>query len=345
MAATIRDVAQRARVSTASVSRVLNNSGVVSEAIRQRVVRAAQHLHYTPHEAARSLITRRTHTIGVLLPDIYGAYFSELIRGIDRAARLSGLHLLVSGSHGDANEAVIALRSMHGRVDGVLIMSPYVDARLLVEALPPTLPIVLLNTPDENLRAAAFMIDDYGGAKVMVDHLLGLGYQRIAHVTGPEDNYESGERLRGFRDALGRVRSARALVIRGSFTEESGYLAGRQIAAATPRPDAIFAANDMMAIGCLFALTEAGIRVPEDIALAGFDDIPIARYVTPPLTTVRAQTTELGRQSLEELVRVIAEPGRTSRERRTLETQLIIRASCARGAVKPDACLADTLSI
>lgn len=328
MAATIKDVAQRARVSTASVSRVLNGSGVVSEPTRQRVLRAAQHLRYTPHEAARSLITRRTRTIGVLLPDIHGEYFSQLIRAIDRAARLSGLHLLVSSSHGDAKEAIVALRSMHGRVDGVLIMSPYVDARLLVEALPATLPIVLMNTPDESSRAAAFMIDGYGGAKAMVEHLRSLGYQRIAHISGPDNNYESGERLRGFRDALGRAQSGKPMVLPGSFTEESGYLAGRQIAAAVPRPDAVFAANDLMAIGCLFALTEAGIRVPEDIALAGFDDIPIARYVSPPLTTVRAQTTELGRQSLEELARAIEEPGSAPRKRHTLGTQLVIRASC-----------------
>lgn len=328
MAATIKDVAVRARVSTASVSRVLNGTGIVTEPTRQRVLRAAQHLCYTPHEAARSLITRRTRTIGVLLPDIHGEYFSELIRGIDRAARLIGLHLLVSSSHGDATEAAQALRSMHGRVDGVLIMSPYLDGTLLNKALPAALPAVLLNTPDDTGRAPAFMIDDFGGAKAMVEHLRALGYQRIAHITGPESNYESNERLRGFRAALGRVQASTALVVTGTFTEESGYLAGRQLAGATPRPDAVFAANDMMAIGCLFALKQAGLRVPEDVALAGFDDIPIARFVSPPLTTVRAQTAELGRKSLELLARAIEKPSGAKCERQTLGTQLVIRASC-----------------
>jgi LacI family transcriptional regulator len=328
MAATIKDVAQRARVSIASVSRTLNGTGVVTDKTRQRVLSAAKQLRYTPHEAARSLITRRTSTIGVLLPDMYGEYFSELLRGIDRAARLRGLHLLVSSSHGDAGEAALALRAMHGRVDGVLIMSPHVDALLLDRALPGSLPTVLMNTPAEADRAPAFVTDNYGGARAMVEYLLSLGYQRIAHITGPKSNFESAERLRGYRDAIGQNDAFPDLVLAGSFTEESGYLAGRQIAAATPPPDAVFAGNDMMAIGCLFALTEAGLRVPEDIALTGFDDIPIARFVSPPLTTVRAQTSDLGRQALEALTQFIADPAAVQRTRHTLSTQLVIRASC-----------------
>ncbi len=330
LAATIKDVAIRARVSTASVSRVLNGSGAVTEPTRQRVLRAAQHLRYTPHEAARSLITRRTHTIGVLLPDIHGEYFSELIRGIDRAARLRGLHLLVSSSHGDADEAALALRSMNGRVDGVLVMSPYLDAHALDDALPPTLPAVLLNTPGDAGRTTAFVIDDFGGAKAMVEHLRAQGFQRIAHIAGPEGNYESAERLRGFQAALGRTLAAKALVLPGNFTEESGYLAGQKLAAATPRPDAVFAANDMMAIGCLFALRDAGLACPADVAIAGFDDIPIARYISPPLTTVRAQTTELGRQARDELARTIDAPAGMKPMRHTLGTQLVVRESCHR---------------
>jgi len=328
MSATIKDVAQRARVSIASVSRALNGTGVVADKTRQRILRAAQHLRYTPHEAARSLITRRTHTVGVLLPDMFGEYFSELLRGIDRAGQARGLHLLVSSTHGDAQEAALALRSMHGRVDGVLIMSPYVDAQTLENALPETLPSVLLNTPSGSGRASAFMTDNFGGARAMVEHLKSLGYKRIAHITGPSNNFESCERLRGYRAAIGRESSAGNLVLSGNFTEESGYVAGRQLAIARPRPDAIFAANDMMAIGSMFALTEAGLRIPDDIAVTGFDDIPIARYVTPPLTTVRAQTTELGRQALEALALAIETPEASPRTRKTLATQLVIRSSC-----------------
>lgn len=328
MAVTIRDVAREARVSIATVSRVVNGHGNVTDETRARILGVAERLHYVPDSAARSLITGLTHTVGVLLPDMYGEYFSELIRGIDRAARQRGLHLLVSSSHGDAGEATLALRAMHGRVDGVIIMSPHVDAKLLDRALSATLPTVLLNTPADSGRAPAFVTDNYGGARAMVEHFLSLGYKRIALIAGPEGNFESAERLRGFRAALGRARSAEHPVYAGNFTEESGYIAGRQIAAAKDRPDAVFAANDMMAIGCLYALTEAGLRVPQDVALAGFDDIPIARFVTPPLTTVRAQTAELGRQALEELARAIEDPDNVRRAQHTLPTRLVIRASC-----------------
>ena len=156
----------------------------------------------------------------------------------------------------------------------------------------------------------------------MVEHLRSSGYRRIAHITGPDGNYESGKRLRGYRAALALADTDRGLVFPGSFTEESGDEAGRRIAASAPLPDAVFAANDMMAIGCLFALTEAGLRVPQDIALAGFDDIPIARFVTPPLTTVRAPTTELGRLALEELANAIERPDGVRPTRHALATQL-----------------------
>ncbi len=328
MAVTMRDVAREARVSIATVSRVVNGHGNVTVETRARILRVAERLRYVPDSAARSLITGLTHTIGVLLPDLYGEYFSELLRGIDREARRRGLHLLVSSSHGDADEATVALRSMNGRVDGVLIMSPHVDAKLLDRAVAATLPTVLMNTPAEAGRAPAFLTDNYGGARAMVEHLRSLGYERIAHISGPDGNFESAERLRGYRAALGRAHASSALVIAGNFSEESGYLAGRQIAGMAARPDAVFAANDMMAIGCLYALTEAGLAVPRDVALAGFDDIPTARFVTPPLTTVRAQTTELGRQALQELARAIEAPDAVRRARHTLPTRLVIRASC-----------------
>src|SRR5258707_15765394 len=144
---TIKDVARESDVSAATVSRVVNGHGNVTDATRARILSVAERLRYVPDSAARSLITGLTHTIGVLLPDMHGEYFSELIRGIDRAARLRGLHLLVSSSHGDANEAVLGLRAMNGRVDGVLIMSPYVDANLLDKALPASLPAGVMNTP------------------------------------------------------------------------------------------------------------------------------------------------------------------------------------------------------
>lgn len=331
MAATIKDVARQARVSIASVSRALNSSDSVTPEVRKRVLRAAHKLRYMPHAGARSLISRRTQTVGLLLPDIHGEYFSELIRGVDRAARARGLHLLVSSSHGNTIGATgDALRSMNGRVDGLLLMSPHADSEGLEAALPPGLPTVLMNTRAPGAHRTAYIVDDFGGARAATSHLRGCGYRRIAHVRGPAGNFEAEERLRGYCAGLA---GGRVLVIDGDFTEESGYLAGRALAAApAARPEAVFLANDVMAIGCLFALSQAGIQVPGDIALAGFDDIPIARYVHPPLTTVRVDVAAMGRRALERLAVTIADPEADGGSVETVPVELVVRESCGAGS-------------
>lgn len=329
MPATIRDVARAAGVSVATVSRAMNGADNVLPETKRRILDAARSLRFTPSGAARSLITRRTDTIGALLPDLHGEYFSELIRGIDRAARARGLHLLVSSSHGDADEAAAALRAMNGRVDGLLMMSPHVDAEFLSLNLPANLPAVLINTGVDLASRVRFAVDNYGGARVMTRHLAASGRKRIAFVCGPAGNDESQERLRGYRDGLRA--GARELVVEGDFTEESGWAAGRRIAQMKPRPDAVFAANDMMAIGCMAALGEAGLRVPEDVALAGFDDIPIARYVAPSLTTIRVPIAALGAAALDALVKVVERPEPSSAYTTVLPVELIVRRSCGAG--------------
>ena len=329
MAVTIKDVAREAKVSVASVSRALNGHENVTEATRKRVLGVADRLRYVPHSGARSLITRRTQTIGALLPDLYGEFFSELIRGIDLAARTHGLHLLVSSSHGNSDETRSALKSMHGRVDGLLVMSPHIDAGFLADNLPHDLPTVLMNTPVAGGAHSLLNVDNHGGAYAMVEHLVACGFQRIALISGPDDNHEARERLRGYRDALAEyLPRSREWILQGDFSEESGYRAGQAIAATPQRPDAIFACNDMMAIGCLFALKDAGLQVPQDIALGGFDDIPIARYLSPPLSTVRVRIAELGAQALERLVEEIADPAVSNVHAQTFRTELVIRSSC-----------------
>ena len=171
MAVTIKDVAREARVSVASVSRALNGHQNVTSETRARILGVVRDLRYMPHSGARSLITRRTQTIGVLLPDLYGEYFSELIRGIDVAARARGLHLLVSSSHGDAAEASSAIRAMRGRVDGLLVMSPHADADFLADNLPEDMPSVLLNTRVSGKRYSSLTVDNYRGACAMVRRL------------------------------------------------------------------------------------------------------------------------------------------------------------------------------
>jgi len=218
---------------------------------------------------------------------------------------------------------------MQGRVDGLLVMSPHADAAFLDENLPIVLPTVLINSHVRSERHAALDVDDFGGAKAMVEHLLGNGRQRIVFIAGPEVNHDVQERCRGYREALAAAGLGdSAVVLQGDFTEESGYRMAKEALAMSPRPDAIFAANDMMAIGALSALAEAGVRTPDEIAVTGFDDIPMARYVSPPLTTVRVRIAELGEAALERLARMIESPDDAAPEPRVVGTELVVRASC-----------------
>lgn len=324
-APTIRDVARAAGVSVATVSRALNRKGPLREETARRVRRVVERLRYTPHGAARSLITRRTHTIGVLLPDMFGEFFSELIRGIDLAARERGYHVLVSGFHGRQAETRTMLRAMRGRVDGLIVLSADLATRDLEASLPGDLPVVVLNGED-NGAFAAISVDNYGGAFALARHMIGRGHRRFAVVAGPARNRDAGERLRGYRDGLGRE-ARRALTLPGDFREEGGYRAASRILVENPRPSAVLAANDAMAIGLLSAFRERRVRVPEDIAVTGFDDIPIARFVSPPLTTVRVPITRLGADATTRLLDGLE--GKTRRARREiLPTSLVVRSSC-----------------
>ena len=321
--ATIRDVADAAGVSVATVSRVYNGIDAVAEPTRARVIAATAALDYVPHSGARSLSTRRTDTIGVILPDLHGEFFSELIRGIDLATRARGLHLLLSHSHGDPVEATTVLRAMRSRVDAIVVMSPYADEGVLA-ALGGSTPLVLLGSGGDAGGHPRFAIDNHAGAFAMTAHLLGAGFRRIAFVSGPADNIEAAQRLAGYRDALAAHGGVPEQVAQGDFSEQSGARAAGLLLEG-PRPDAIFAGNDMMAVGCLQALREAGLRVPDDIALAGFDDIPISRFLDPPLTTVGVPIAELGRQAVESCAEILSTgaPGAS----RTFTPQLVIRAS------------------
>jgi len=323
---TIKEVAAQAGVSVATISRVLNGKGPVRETTSRRVIETCQALHFTPHPIARSLSLRRTHTIGLLLPDLHGEFFSEVIRGIDAAARRTGYHLLVSGFHSDRQEMIAVFRALRGRVDGLIVMSPDREAAKLCSNLPSGFPLVLLNSVAEATRAIT--MDNYGGACAMVRHLQSLGHRRIAFIKGPEQNADAAGRLRGYRETVQEI-----VELQGDFSEESGYAAGASLMAMLRQPTAVFAANDAMAIGALSAFRETGVRVPQDIALTGFDDIPIARYVTPPLTTVSVDIAQLGRRAFDLLLHGLNEPGGEQTHER-LPATLVVRESCGSKIVR-----------
>jgi LacI family transcriptional regulator len=320
----------------ATVSRVVNATGEVTEATERRVREAVRRLDYVPHGGARSLTTRRTHVIGVVLPEMYGDFFSEIIRGVDRVARPAGYHVLVSGSHSDPAETEAVLHALHGRVDGLVLMMPGPEIGRLARGLPRQTPAILLNAAGPT-ALPTLRIDNRRGARLAVDHLLDLGHRRIAHVHGPEGNADAAERRLGYREALAdRGVAAEAwLELPGDFREESGFAAGQRLAELVPRPTAVFAANDAMAIGCLAGLRARGLEVPADLSLVGFDDVPNARYLTPALTTVRVPIAEVGSRATERLLRLLSSPEDEGGGQQVVVPTLSIRAST--GAASPAA--------
>lgn len=327
---TIKDVAREAGVSVATVSRVFTGSELVSERTRARVRDVGARLGYAPHGAARSLITNRTNTIGVLLPDLYGEFFSEVIRGIDQTARADGYHLLVSSAHEEPAAMEAALRSMRGRVDGMIIMSPDAALRERLGTLPMRFPAVLLNSGIDDSGVDAITIANFDGAYAMVRHLIELGHRRIAMLGGSAGNFDAAERLRGYRAALAEAGIAPdpAWELEGDFSEAAGFAAAERLLAAASRPSALFAANDSMAIGALSGFRQGGLRVPEDIAVTGFDDIPIARYMDPPLTSVHVDISALGERATRRLLGAIGDPDDHLRGVEELPATLVVRASC-----------------
>jgi LacI family transcriptional regulator len=263
----------------------------------------------------------------VLLPDLHGEFFSEVIRGIDLAARRRRLHLVVSSFSANAEDLTSALRAVRGRVDGLIVMTPDIDASEALRQGAGAIPTVLLNPEVEVSGCHSLSIANFEGAHAMVRHLVSLGHRRIATVSGPDGNIDANQRLEGYRAALRESRMVPdpALEVCGQFTETSGYEAGALLLQRRPRPSAVFVANDHMAVGLLGALQDGRVRVPLDMAVAGFDDIPMARFLTPPLTTVHVDMMALGQRAVE----LLGENGREGVARRELlPTTLVVRASC-----------------
>jgi len=297
--ATIRDVARRAQLSVATVSRALNGFENVSEQARERIAAAVEELGYVPHAGARSLSLARNNAIGVVLPDLHGEFFSEIVRGMDREASRRGYLLLLSNLHAGGAQAAQALRAMRGRVDGLVVMAPHLPAHELGTALPKGLPSILINTREDSGQHPSIHLDNAGGVRAVVDHLASLGRKRLVHIAGPATNIDAQERESAFRAAVSD-HGLSGVVVVGDFEMESGEAAIRELLKDGSEFDAIVAANDNMAIGALEALRAAGKTVPADVAVVGFDDIPLARHLG--ITTVRVRIAELGERALQRLV-------------------------------------------
>lgn len=332
MKVNINEIARRCDVSIATVSRVLNNKSSVKAGTRSRILQVAKELNYKPSPIARGLSRKRTDTIGVILPELVDEFFMNIIQGIDEQAHRHNLYLMISSSHSQRNDLETILEFMSsGRVDGVIIMAPAMQEEIYNIISRSKRPVVLLNCCAGKNDVVRFGIDNYRGAYLMTEHLVGHGYKTIGMVKGPERNVEASDRHKGFKDALEahNLNYDPSLIIQGDFSMRSGYYGFLRMMSQAEKAEAVFFANDMMALGAYEAARSSNLKIPQDVAMAGFDDIFSSRIITPRLTTVHTPIIELGGRAMNYLIKMIewdVDPQEPYQEE--LSTGLVIGGSC-----------------
>lgn len=327
---TLEQVAARAGVSRATVSRVVNGSTTVAPEIRKNVLRAIQELGYVPNHAARSLVTQRTNSVALVLPEPSTRVFSDdlffpsLIRGVSQEMEAADKQLVLMMASSTASHDRIEQYAMAGHVDGVMMASVHGADPLPGALARMGVPVVCNGRPLGRSSVPYVDVDSVNGAVLAVRRLVEAGRQRIATIAGPQDMVAGIDRLAGYRTELRNSRR-RSIVAVGDFTRDSGEVAMRQLLDDDPALDAVFVASDLMAHGALSALRHAGRRVPDDVAVIGFDDFELARYTEPPLTTVRQPIVELGRELARQLLRLAG--GEEIEDALVLPTSLVVRES------------------
>jgi LacI family transcriptional regulator len=329
---TINDVAREAGVSIATVSRVLNHNASVAEKTAQRVFAAIETLNYRPQTAARILAGSKTHTIGLLLPEIGGYFFFPMLLGIESGAHENGYNLLIHSALAPAHTemGMMPLSLGEHNTDGLIIFTHSLNDRELWRLHGLNLPMVLLHqSPPEGLAIPNVTFENKNGAHNLVEHLIvEHGYFRIVFLAGPEQHEDSYWREIGYREALQAhgIEFDPALKLIGNFDPQFARQTVAQLLAAGIEFDAIFAADDESASGAMMALRYAGLRIPDDIAVVGFDDTLLASHLTPPLTTVHAPIGQAGQQAVEQLIKLIS--GEPAEAVTLLPTEVVIRKSC-----------------
>ena len=325
---TILDIAARAGVSKSLVSLVLRDAPSVSEAKRRAVLAAAAALDYRPNLVARSLVRRRTNVLGVMLSDLHNTFFADVLDGVaGRAADLGYKALIVTGNRAAEGEAEAIETLLELRTDGLVLAAPRLETERIVEAAR-SVPVVLVSRAVTSPRVDSVTNDDQAGAALAVDHLAGLGHRRIAHVDGGRGAGAQGRRQGYVRAMRGHGLGAEIRIAGGDYTEEAGAAGVEELLASGPPPTAIFAANDLSAIGALDALGRRGLRVPEDISLVGYDNTSVAALRHIDLTTIDQPRLAMGRTAVELLLQRI-ERRRTGVRRVVIAPALVVRGSTA----------------
>jgi DNA-binding LacI/PurR family transcriptional regulator len=303
MRVSIKDVAQAAGVSHSTVSRALSDSPLVKTETKARIQRLAQEMGYTPDAIARSLVTRQTHTVGVVVTTITDPFVAEVVQGIEDTALENDYSVILTSSAAEPDREVAAVEMLWAkRVDSVMVTSSRVGALYLEHLERIGVPVVLINNHNEESGRYTFSVsvDNQHGGHLATRHLIERGHRRIAYVSGTADQSDSVGRLAGYRQALeeNAIPFDPALVIPGNGRLDGGERALHALTSANSQLTAVFCYNDMTAIGLMCAARQAGLFVPDDLAVVGFDDIPLASYVCPSLTTIAQPQRDMGRQAM-----------------------------------------------
>lgn len=326
---TIREVAESAGVSYATVSHVINNTRLVSPETRERVLEAMVKLNYHPNALARSLRQGKTNTIGLVLPDSANPFFAEISRSIEDEAFKKGYSVILCNTESDTKRELFYVDLLSKKqVDGIVFVAAGEQADSLDFLLGRNLPVVMIDRNIPNVEVDAVLTDHQLGGWLATHHLIELGHKRIACIAGPSSITPGAERLIGYRKALEEagIPFDESLIIRGDYHAQSGMDITQSILQMNPRPTAIFALNDLMALGALRAAAEAGYVIPRDLAVVGYDDLEISRFTNPPLTTIAQPKKEIGVQAVHLLVDRMTRKSNTP-NRLVLEPELIIRRS------------------
>ncbi len=327
--ATIREVAQAAGVSYATVSHVLNNTRFVSPETRERVVAAMNELDYRPNALARSLRSGKTNTLGLILPDSSNPFFAEIGRSIEDAAFELGYNLFLCNTEGDVERERVYVDALSKKqVDGIIFVAAGDQVDSLNSLLSQEMPVIMIDRDLPNIEVDAVLTDNQHGGYLATRHLIELGHRRIACIRGPSSVTPSGERVVGYRQALEEAGIAydESLVIRGDYHPDSAVRATYHLLDLDEPPTAIFALNDLMAVGVLHAAAKAGCRVPQELAVIGYDDIELASFTTPSLSTIAQPKSAIGYQTAHILAKRIAD-GNNPPCRTILSPKLIMRGS------------------
>lgn len=332
---TIRDVANRAGVSQSTVSHVLNKTRVVEEATRQKVLKAVEELGYRPSQVARSLISKRTKTAGLLISDVSNPFYPDVILGVEEIAFTEDYSIFLCNTNYDLERGLKLVQSLVDKsVDGILFMSSSMSLQMVQEAVENQIHAVVLDWEDSHLQemAATITINFESGIQQAIRHLVEGGHQRIAHVSGPLSLWTAQVRKQCFLKALEQngLDPQQAIIIEGDLRIEGGQKTFEQLWQLNPRPTAVFAANDLMALGLVWAARNSGLDLPRDLSVIGLDDIDLASKVSPSLSTIALPRREIGKMAMQMLLEMIRNGKEAAKSRITVDTTFVLRQSTQR---------------